>query len=261
MADLTEYEAGERFAATHVIFEESQTGQFAIVPEGFRVESLEVFQAAPNRVTADHRFVTVQSLAEYCNRFGNADTMIAANYEAGRIHAVLDGDTQESASHKSHKARFEAQLHDVTKAWLNICSKPMSQATFGQFLEDRAQDVVKPEAASVMEMVMTFDATKKVTFKSAQRLHDGQRQLVYVEENEARGAVTFPDHFIVLAPIYRGMEPQQVKFMVRYRIDDGKLTFVVEMHDRERVLREAFDRCVDALRTSLNLEVPFFVTG
>jgi len=263
MANLTESEAAQRFAATSVKFDELSTGQFAVIPEGFKIESLETFQDTPNRIIADHRFVTVNSLAEYVNSFGGDNTMICANYEGAKILVTIDGDNAAdgSASHKSHKARFEAQVHDITKAWLAICSRPMAQSVFGQFLEDRAQDVIKPEAASVMEMVMTFDATKKVTFKSAQRLHDGQRQLVYVEENEAKGAVTFPDHFMILAPIYRGMEPQQIKFLVRYRIDDGKLHFSVEMHDRERMLREAFDRCVDALKTAVSLEAPVYITG
>jgi uncharacterized protein YfdQ (DUF2303 family) len=260
MANLTENEAAQRFAATSVKFDEGSTGQFAVIPDGFKIESLESFQDIPNRIVADHRFVTIYSLVEYVNRFGDKETMICANYEAGKILVTIDGDG-ERPSHKSHKARFEAQMHDVTKAWLSICGRPMAQAAFGQFLEDRAQDVIKPESASVMEMVMTFDATKKVTFKSAQRLHDGQRQLMYVEENEARGAVTFPDHFMILAPIYRGMEPQQIKFLVRYRIDDGKLLFSVDMHDKERALREAFDRCVDALESGLSIEAPVYITG
>lgn len=261
MADLTEREAGERFsAAQNVIFDPDTVGQFAVIPQGFNLQSLEAFQNRPNRITANHRFVTVESLSTYLKAFASDDTMICADYAAAQIKAVIDGDG-DAPSHKSHGAKFEAQIHDITKAWMHICSRPLSQTAFGLFLEDHAQDVIKPDAASVMEMVMTFDATKKVTFKSAQRLHDGQRQFVYAEENEARGAVTFPDHFIVLAPIYRGMEPQQIRYMVRYRIEEGKLIFSVEMHDKDRVMREAFDRCVDALKSGLTRDLPIYVVG
>lgn len=262
MADLTEHEAVMRTATVGSIeFAPDQRGQFAVVPDGFKVSGLEDFQHVPNRHRADHRFVDVASLAEYLNRFATADTMICADYGAAKISCVLDGDAPDAPAHKSHKARFEAQQSDQIKAWLGISGKPLAQTTFGLFLEERAVDVAVPDAADVMDMVMTFDATKKVIFKSSQRLHDGSRQFTYTEDNDTRGAVKLPDHFIILAPVYRGMEPERVKFMVRYRIEEGSLRFVVEMHDRDAVMRAAFDRCVDALRADLKQELPVYVTG
>lgn len=262
MADLTEHEALERSAiAASATFDPAATGQFAVVPDGYSVKSLEDFQNAPDRIAADHRFVDVASLAAYLSRFSTEATMICADYERAKIQAVLDGDAPSIPSHKEHKARFEAQQSDILKAWLKASGKRMSQVEFGLFLEDRAVDVVQPEAADVMDMVMTFDATKKVSFKSSQRLHDGQRQFQYVEENETRGAVTLPDHFVILAPVYCGMEPQRIKFMVRFRIEEGSLRFQIDMHDRDRVLREAFDRCVDGLRADLPKETVIYVVG
>jgi uncharacterized protein YfdQ (DUF2303 family) len=263
MADLTEFQAAlAAHTVTSIGFDTECRGQFAALPEGYTVASLEAYQDAPNRHRADHRFVAVASLAEYLTRFATDATMICADYTAAKIMAVIDGDDPDVASHKEHKARFEAQQSDKVRAWLNICGKPLSQVAFGLFLEDRAVDVVVPEAADVMEMVMKFDATKKVTFKSSTRLHDGSRQFQYVDDNEAvRGGVVLPDHFVIFAPVYRGMEPQQVKFMLRYRIEDGALRFQVEMHDKDEVLRTAFDRCVDALATALPLKLPIYTVG
>lgn len=262
MADRTEHEAAERSAfAMAVDFNPESRGQFALVPDGYQVADLEAYQDRPNRIHAAHRFVDVMSLAEYLRRFSQPETMICADYASAKIIAIIDGDGPDQPSHKDHCATFAAEQSDTIKSWLGICGKGMSQVSFGLFLEDRAVDVVQPDAASVMDMVMTFDATKKVAFKSSQRLHDGQRQFQYVEENETRGAVTLPDHFIVLAPIYRGMEPQRIKFMVRYRIEDGALRFQVDMHDKDEVLREAFERCVDALRGEIDKSLPIYVTG
>ena len=262
MADLTEHEALERSAvAAAATFDPAATGQFAVVPEGYKLDCLEGYQKAPNRHRTDHRFVAVSSLAEYVNRFATPDTMITADYAAARIFAVIDGDAPDTPSHREHQARYEAQLSDKIKAWLALSGKAIGQVQFGLFLEDRAVDVVVPDAADVMEMVMKFDATKKVSFKSSTRLHDGSRQFQYVEENDTRGGVTLPDHFIVLAPIYRGMEPERVKFMVRYRIEHGALRFHIDMHDREEVLRQAFERCVDALKTEMKLKLPIYAVG
>lgn len=262
MTNLTEHDAAKRSEfASRIKFDESATGQFAAIPDEYSVVSLEEFQAAPNRVRARHTFVDVASLAEYLNKFSTPDTMIAADYAAASVLCTIDGDGPDAPSHKSHTACFVAQTHDKTKAWLKICDKGMSQVEFGLFLEGRAVDVAVPDAADVMDMVMKFDATKKVAFKSSQRLHDGARQFQYVEENDVRGALKLPDHFIVLAPIYRGMEPQRVKYMVRYRIEGGSLRFQVEMHDKDEVMREAFNRCVDGLKTALTADLPVYVTG
>lgn len=263
MANRTEFDDALRAAigAAAAGFDPEKQGQFAVVPDGFNLRSLEEFQHETNGIRADHRFVDVDSLGQYLRKFRNADTMICADYEGAKISAVIDGDSITEPSHKRHKARFEAMQSDVLKAWLKVSGKGLAQVEFGLFLEDRAVDVIQPEAASIMEMVMTFDATKKVSFKSSQRLYDGQRQFQYVEENETRGAVTLPDHLIILAPVYRGMEPQRIKFMVRYRIEEGKLRFQIDMHDRDRVLREAFDRCVDALRDDMPDDAVVYVVG
>ena len=264
MADFTEVEATNRATAAAISvlnFDRVERGQFAALPEDFRVHDLAQYQDAPNSIEADHQFVDVRSLATYLNKFAGDDTMICADYGDGAISCVIDGDGPDRPSHKRHKATFTAQKSDVLAAWLKICGKAMSQVEFGMFLEDRAVDVVQPEAADIMDMVMTFDAIKKVTFKSSTRLSDGSRQFQYVEDNEQRGGVTLPDHFIVLAPLYRGMEPQKIKFMVRYRIADGNLKFQVDMHDKDTVMREAMDRCVDALKADMKADLPIFVTG
>ena len=260
MADLTEFEAQANTAAADGIkFDPTKVAQFAVVPPGFTVENLERYQARPNRKTGNLSVVDVSSLGQYVQRHSEPGTAIHADYSKATMVAVIDGH-DDGPGHGDHRVTFTAHTSDQLKAWLAINKKPMGQIAFGLFLEDRAVDVVQPDAATIMEMVMTFDATKKVTFRSAQRLHDGQRQFQYVEENETKGAVTLPDHAIILAPIYRGMEPQRIKFMIRYRIEDGSLQFTVQMHDQETVMRAAFDKCVDALRLGLTDE-PVYVTG
>lgn len=262
MAESTEFESIARAAIAGALdFDSMGSGQFAVLPNGYHIEDLEKFQDLPTRARANETFVDVASLTAYLKTFACPGTMISADFAKATISAVIDGHTPEYPGHREHKASFVALQHDRLKAWLKICNKPLSQTEFGLFLEDRAVDVVVPDAASVMEMVMTFDATKKVVFKSSTRLHDGQRQFQYVEQNEVKGGVTLPDHFVIQSPIYRGMEPQRIKFMVRYRIEDGALRFIVQMHDQEEVLRDAFQRCVDALKVGVKEPATIFVVG
>jgi uncharacterized protein YfdQ (DUF2303 family) len=262
MTDRTEHDAIQDTTAgaiSRLAFKPGDAGNFATLPEGWKVESLEQFQERPNRIKAAHTFVSTVSLAAYLNRFATAATMVTVDYKAARISAVIDGDEPGLPAFKAHQAAYVAQIDERLAEWLKL--GPMTQAQFGEFLEDRALDVKHPDPATVYEMVMTFEATKKVDFKSAQRLRDGSFQILYVEDTEQRGALTMPDHFTLLLPVYRGMEPQPLKFMVRHRINEGALRFTVKMHDEEQVKRAAFERCVDALKTELKVELPLFVVG
>ena len=181
--------------------------------------------------------------------------MLTASSDKAHMKAVIDyHEGDDLARHGTHKATYTARQTDKIKAWLSMCSKLLGQIEFGLFLEERAVDVICPEAAAIMEMVMQFEATKSVQFKSSSRLSDGSRQFSYVEDNQTRGGLTLPDKIIIRAPIYQGMEPQDIKFLLRYRISDGSLKFIIEMHDKDEVLREAFDRCVDAVERDVKPE-------
>lgn len=263
MAEKTETEAlrDELARGQGREFSPGMRGQFAILPEGYEITDLEGWQDRPNRIRAHHRFVTAASLAAYVDRFAGEGTMISADADKASILAVLDGDAPGEPAHREHRAEFVARRHEVLEAWLGVSGRSLSQVELGRFLEDRAADVVVPEAADIMEMVMTFDATRKVTFRSSQRLHDGMRQFQYVEENEARGTVTLPDRLVIASPIYRGEPVERVTFMLRYRIDDGRLVFQLDMHDRDRVMRAAFERCVEGFRKALGRDLPIFEAG
>jgi len=89
-----------------------------------------------------------------------------------------------------------------------------------------------------------------VTFKQSTRLHSGERQFVYAEENEVRGQINLPEMISLRLPVYEGMEPDVIKVRIRYRIDDGKLTFAFLIDQRPKLEMTAFERCEDALKVA-----------
>lgn len=268
MADITEYEAEAR--ATHAAEGAKQvvtpTHNFAVLPEGYRLESLERFQRTPDRKRGSRVVAEVDSLVAYVNEHATETSLYEVQYDDLWIRATLDwhkpGTAEEgSAGWGEHIATYKGRTGEKLAAWLAIADKSLSQIVLGEFLEERVSDIHAPEGADVMDMVLKFEATKKVSFKSSQRLHDGLRQLQYVEENEARGALTIPESFVLFVPVLRGMEPEPVKFWLRYRLDDGALRFTLKMHDKAEVFRRAFDRSVDAFRVGLKAERPILVVG
>ncbi len=208
MADLTEAEALDRIVLRSAVrFDARATGQIAVVPEGFKIENLERFQNRPNRIEAHHRFADAKSLAAYVSAFQQPWTRITASYAPPGIFVVLDGSAPDEPSFETHKASLEPDFSLQFAAWHVLGENSLSQGGFGEFLEERAVDVIHPDAASVMGMVMAFDAMRKVTFKSALRLSDGTRQFQYSEEDETRGGVTFPDRFVLRIPVFEHGDP------------------------------------------------------
>ncbi|WP_305968312.1 MULTISPECIES: DUF2303 family protein [unclassified Mameliella] len=256
-ATLFEFIAGE---SAHDHFDASARGQFAMVPEGWKVDSLEKLQETPNRIKACPVFRNTASLTAYINRFADAGVAVVES-SAGRrqITAKLDYHrVDKTPGWSDWTPTFQAQFDPRYARWRNISGSPMTQKRAGEFLEERAVDVMEPDPATIMDMVMQFDALKKVTFRQSTRLHDGQRQFHYQEENEARGAVTLPERIKIRTPVFEGMEPDVLVVRLRYNIDDGKLVFTFEIHDMEQVEDRAFQRCEDAVRVEISDSIPIY---
>jgi uncharacterized protein YfdQ (DUF2303 family) len=250
MADLSEFEAelARTMAATPLAVSENG-GAILPLPPGYTITDLEAFQGRPNRMRADHVFRDTRSLALYLERYAEASSLALSDPEKRLIRVVVDYHEHKprAAQHGEHIASFSARFTAEYAAWRAISGKLKSQVDAGMFLEDRATDVIEPDAAAIMDMVMTFDALKKVTFRQSTRLHDGQRQFTYSEENEARGNVTLPERIMLLLPIFEGQDPERIMVRVRYRIEDGSLKFQFDIADQKLVEDEAFRRCEDAL--------------
>lgn len=240
-------------------FDPKEPHNYALTPEGFQLHDLEDFQDAPRRHRIDYVFSTVGSLVTYLNRFATEDTLIFAEHDASVIRATIDGHTPGEPSFGDHKVAFSATLSEKLRDWKGKSNKALSQVDFGLFLEERAIDVVKPDAADVFDMVMQFSATKKVDFKSQTRLSNGDRQVQWVEEtSQTRGGMTLPDHFVIRVPVFEGMEPQDVKIWVRYAIREGALMFTLKIHDEKQLIDDAFQRCIDAVKVGMKLDLPIY---
>lgn len=221
--------------------------RYAVLPDGFQVYSLEDMQPQPNRLRASPEFRTAESLAAYVKAYGDTNIVAFAHPDDRRVDLVLGHSTAVADQHHDHKPALKCVIPPEFAAWNAINGKGVSQVDAGIFLEDRAADVVDPDAATIMDTVLAFDALKKVTFKSSTRLHDGRRQFTYNEENESSGNVKLPETLTLLLPVFEGQEPERIKVRVRYRINDGALRFQFDIADRERLFRNAFDRSVDAV--------------
>lgn len=224
------------------------------------------------RKTGTVRAESLASLVDYVERHHDNETAILASPTDNAILGVIDwhsaDDDRVKGGFGRHKVELKLQHTEQWKAWLGINGKAMHQKTLAEFIEENLGDIVKPDAASVLEAVLTLSGKRSVNFKNATRLANGDTSLVWEETTEAKagqtGDMTVPSEIELELPIYQGCEEEttfKIRTMFRYNVEGGSLTFKLQMLGIERIERLAFDGVFESLHEKLNkaeIEVPVY---
>lgn len=195
------------------------------------------------RVIVDDR----ASLSAYANRFSSRASVIVADFDKGTISARLDwhpgnaADDHGAAGADSHSVTLKLRWSEEFARWNAIAGKLMDQADFARFLEENAGDVGHPEAADMIELSRDFEATVGQTYKSAVRLDNGDRRLVFETDTRAQNGVVVPQKFTLMIPIYNGEGPDGLTCLFRWRAaGDGRVMLGFEWHRVEYQRRAHF---------------------
>lgn len=124
--------------------------------------------------------------------------------------------------------------------------KGLSQLEFAQFLEDNVVDVVEVDldggkksisGAGITSISRTLEAKKNAKFKSALRTENGDFALGYEENTvaQAQGVTEIPQEFYIAIPIFEGDPRYEIKCRLRYRLNDGAVTFYYDMYRINKV--------------------------
>lgn len=228
---------------------------FAIVPEGVALTDVEKLLPAPTRTRATVQVFDVESFANYLSTHGEGRTEVFASVSKATITGVLDANKPDAPSWEDHKAVLAMQLSDDWKAWAAIDGKPLSQTAFAEFLEDHAVNVQVPEAARVIEIVTAFENTRTANFKSVVNIHSGLTQFKYSEtegEGQRQGEMSVPRELTLGIKPFKGVDSWAVGAKLRYRVNDGKLTFTVLLDRPQEVLEAAFRKVVIKVEEKTN---------
>jgi uncharacterized protein YfdQ (DUF2303 family) len=237
-------------------------GEFHIVPTRAGVKAFDLtgdaYRDKPHRKTGTTTVRDVPSFLAFYGKHASPDAEVYADRDASSITAILDahepffvgdGDLG-SPEWQGHRVALELRHSEAFTAWRTVSGKPMTQLAFAEFVEDHRADIREPDAATVLEMAQTFQATNKVSFKSSQILQTGQRQLSYVEQIDAsagtNGKLVIPNALQLALPIYEGATvADAVTARLRFRIDtEGRLLLIVILDQLDDVLRAAFEGVV-----------------
>lgn len=222
-----------------------------VVPDDFNVADLEKFLPAPRRVRATPVFRSGDSFIEYVRRFASEATVVFADEKQSRLTAIIDyHQSGDSPAWCDHTASYECPYSKEWQAWVAHDGKNIEQGEFAEFLEERAQDVVTPTGAELLEIALQFKVIRKAAFGSAIRLNTGEFQFQFSEENQ-KGTVELPEVIhIGVAPFHNG-EKYEVKARLRYRLREGRLTLSYHLMEPHRFVEHAFRELITKVDDSL----------
>jgi len=219
-----------------------------LLPQATALMTFPDLRERPKRVETHLQFSDVASLLAYVHHHDAETTAIFLDPCTGRVDAYLDYHHDEPGWLR-HRASFAPSLDPRWQRWKANDRKPMEQDAFAEFIEDNAEDVVKPEAARLVEIITNFKATKNLVFKSAQNLTNGETKLTFEESLDAAGGksarIEIPEQFEIGLVLIEGLPAYRIKARFRYRLEnDRNIRFSYQLIRPEVSERDAISEIV-----------------
>jgi uncharacterized protein YfdQ (DUF2303 family) len=263
------YDAGLKVALAAQNVRRTEDGlPFIIVQSGLSIQTVETTLKAPTSRRGNILVTSVQSFIELVKReYNDKTTVIFAflpNSEPGSIVAIVDYHS-ESAEPSWCEYRITLQLSHTAEwiEWKRVLGVATRQIDLAEFLEERYIDVHStPDGvtgATILEIALSLQAKKGVTFRSEQRLQNGDSLLQYEETTTARagqkGELEIPKEFTLMLPVYEGFQAAAIRVLLRYRINEGVLSFICKPVNIERTLIAIREAVIEQIKEETELPV------
>ncbi len=210
---------------------------------------LERFADNPRRKRATVSVDDQASFADYVNqhKIPSVTALFGRVSESGgSFSGVIDYHEQgvSGANWGEHRVSLALTLTPEWRTWIARNGSALSQVDFAEMIEDNLPDIIAPPAADLLEVVQDLTAKKDVNFKSTARLDNGQVGLLYDEQiqtSKRDGQIDVPREFTISIAPFVGSAPVGITARLRFRINDGHLSFIYKLNQPHKVLENAFD--------------------
>lgn len=247
-AGPTEAEAIAQIAETSFKPVEIDPAKVYVSPHAQQLVNLEDLLPTPRRQRERTVLHTAAALGAFVEKFMGAGTALYADLEARTIIGIFNGSTATDPGWNDHRASLELRHTPEWKHWFGKDNQMLPQVAFAEHVEDGLDAIVAPPAADMLELAQTFSAKRGVEFKSANQLGNGDRQLLYIEETNAKagqsGQIQIPPTFTLALAPFEGCALYKMEARLRYRISEGHLLLGYKLVRPDEVLRETFDDIV-----------------
>lgn len=281
------------------------------VPNGTSLQSIkkfvDEFAAKPDRRKGTDTVQALASLIEWTNRHKDAGTVIFCDStrEAPALLSIVDyhlavEDGKEGGITGDATARFGAfrglyqfPLSDHWKAWREVDDKPMDQADFAEFLENRVLDLIAPDISTdgdgnevkklppqvaellarlggrcalpqdIITLAKGLDITKNSRTVTRVDVQTGEGALIFEESHVGadKQKVTVPKLFMICIPLFdKSPFHYRIPVRIRYRLGGGiKWTFT--MFGADDVIDEAIQEAAEHVKAETACPLFYGVPG
>lgn len=230
-----------------------------LVPEKYKhidlTIAVEKTQQRPYRKSGTAKLFNIHSFLQYASDQNLSHTgYIYADTQNITLTAVFnDLKDQNLTGWRDHRATFQAEYSREFNLWLNQNKQQKSQEEFAIFLEDNIADIAEPSGESLLSVALTLQAKTEVNFASSKRLDNGQVQLTYSENIDARagnGNIEIPREFKIGVRVFKNGDGYAIKARLKYRLHAGSVKFWYELDRPENAIETAFEETIQAARAS-----------
>lgn len=227
------------------------------------VDELAALELSRGRITQKVTVETQESLETYAKRYAGASSLILASIASNTIVAILDYHEARAdqdgvvrplleIEHQfgGHVATLSLPFSLEWKEWTGVDGRMMPQLDFCKFLEECAEDIVTPDAATVIEACRDLQSLKRVDFRSVVREDSDNYRIEYHDEDTVttrNEAVIMPSEIVLDIPVYFGGDPVRVNALIRWHVKDGALSLGVKLRRAERIRQDTFKGIVEEI--------------
>lgn len=241
---------------------------FVLVPDGYRVHSLQDLLPRPMRRLGTLQAYDAASFITIVNDYKSSATRIYGNKrppEKGsvpqetKLVAVFDDNAAEQPGWGGFTCAYHMQWSFEFRRWMEWNGKQVGQEQFAVFMEDRYLEVVSPDALTMLEISRSMQAARSANFKKAIHLESGSTQFAYEDTVDAQagknGELVVPETFTIAIPVFHGGVKYALNARLRFRLGDGRLALWYEFIEPHRVMEHAIDEVWDAVKEGTSIAV------
>jgi uncharacterized protein YfdQ (DUF2303 family) len=260
--------AGTGGPRSPVFSHDDQEIPYAVIPDGYNLESLERFFPAPKRKTGHVTLNDMESFVSYSKRHGSLASCViygAADFElqTASLVAILNDHAEDDPAWRDHKATYIPIQTVEWKRWKKSNAQAMTQEGFAQFLEENLGDIAAtedmPTGTDILNMALEFEATSDKRFKSRLNLQGGGVNLLFVDQDnpDTEQRMKFYERFSLGLRVFLNGQPYRLDARLKYRQNNGKLQFWYELIRPDRVFQDAVQTEFNAIKEKTGFPLLF----
>jgi uncharacterized protein YfdQ (DUF2303 family) len=252
-----------------------------VKPNGETVNLRPLFEnwrTRPERKTGTAEAQTLATFKALLSRHRTAASVVFADtaWKAPSFTAIIDYHAVNGEPDNArHRVRYAFPLSDEWRAWVEANGKPMAQAEFAAFIEDRIAELSSPteqeanvlgrdfatRVATPSELIALsrgLQVAVAATVMNVTVLQSGEGQITFEEAHHGADGqpLKVPGLFMLqIAPFFMG-ETIRLPVRLRYRVKEGKVVWFFQMYRPDQFVTERIRD--DLSSVFLDLGIPVF---